>query len=577
MDAERADLATYDHEFLFHDEIERGPRCIVWTFRPSALGTLKMQHSPKDRIKNQLEGANPAEALFMSGRQHNYMLACSLRDGRNIYAVVRSTGVLIQWDVKLKRELSSSLLGSTLVTGVASWETASQILIASQSQGQICLRVFDDRTPIMGVTLTRKGEVKRHRASVWHRDRRTRTNTEVLVTQTDASMSETACEIGKNWPPVCAVYHVEGTRAIIVFDHDGEDPEATALVVDLDKGTSNCVDIYGDGPPEDRFAQLDEDALGQDCPAAKVDRLVTLHTVELNVGHSSSGRTLVLLYDSNRLCHFTFHDEQLYEQMLLDEGTSIRNRSDKPIEFAVLTIPELAEDVYNLVVAYHSMVIRCWFVTLSRCRLQAQLNFGHPLFHLVALNWPTPPAAHRPSTAKPSALRLSGKERRSCLALQRSMINGFAARRRSSVHRARPSISWPNGTATAADLPPDDSGNVSTGSCGMRCHSLSACGSAGRSARRPSLHRASPRVTTVPIVLRGPRAPASRHHAEDRFGVGSPSFRSFPTPMVRPAIRKALGYCSSALTTMETCIGFSYVTRASSRSTLALTTSLAKL
>mmetsp|Transcript_46850 Transcript_46850/g.73079 ORF Transcript_46850/g.73079 Transcript_46850/m.73079 type:complete len:863 (+) Transcript_46850:105-2693(+) len=398
---ERATSAAHDRALLLAEEIERGPRYMVWTLRPGDKGGLKVGLShwnnsaaQRDRITH-LENSALSDGVVNIGRAGAFLVPIIGKDGRQLYATVTVKGAFLIWDVKMKRELSSSQVGATGLSAMSAWKGTNQIILASSAKGMTTLKVFEEHEAIAELRLDDACKVAKHRkSSVAASPRKAHLDRE--KTQSALPVLANA----KRTPFVRALFHVRSSIAVVIFEAIDEDHGPTAMLADLDDGTAQSLDVYGSGPPPISLEDDESDSSKADMVGHQtVDRLVRADVVDLQV-RTKMQRVLACLYDSNRLVQIALGDKQLHEFLLLEDGAGERQRSDCPVNFAVLRTQSHSE-TYHVVVSYQSMYLRWFQVSLTMGKLQAQVVLTATVTHLTLLEWPSPPRPGLP-IEKPS-------------------------------------------------------------------------------------------------------------------------------------------------------------------------------
>jgi len=473
-DDERARLATRDRALLTQEEIERGPRYLVWTMRPSNKGGLKMPglNAQWAASNAQRQGvAGGAVEFDFSGdflnmkRPASFLVPIVERDGRHMYTSLTSKGQLLIFDIKLKKEIASSMLGASGLTAVNVWKVPNQMIVASTNKGITTLKIFEGSKSVGEVKLDYLYQVTRiRRSSAMHRSSMQRSDsarTSVAMRDTSADASpKTQKDVSKEsgsatsnrrsaeaWrgskmrlsresiqsggPRVLNVryiFHASNDQAIVIVEPVSAEHGPTAKIVDMELGQVVDVDVYGGGPPtfdDDReddeqledFATKRLDAAAQHL---KVDKLIQATTLDLKV-NGKSQRFLVCMYDSNRLTQFNLQDNELHEVMLVEESADVRKRWDFPITFAALP-NTYCNDTYHLVATYQSSMIRWWQVGMTSGKMLSHATLNAAVTHLTMFEW-TPPQSSStvPSQLeKPSGAPGGFKSRRSHFSLPAS-------------------------------------------------------------------------------------------------------------------------------------------------------------
>lgn len=344
--------------------------------------------------------SNLIENMIAVVKPTSFLLSLTSRDGRQMYASIHSNGQLLLWDVKLKRELSSSMLGSTNLTAVNTWRTPNQIIVASVSKGTTILKIFEEHVPVGELKLDDTGNVTKLRKSSISTRRQS---------GAPSSPSTRASRVDRNdgdddakplaprtarVPLVRAVFHVHASIAIVLLEPVDAEHGPTAKLVDMEDGQTQDVDVYGNGPPAFKEEDSDGNEENQEeqvkpiLQQAKVDKLIQARIVEQQI-KGRSQRILVCLYDSNRIVQCTLYDNETHEVMLFEEGAGERQRGDCPICFATLPNPN-SNETYHLVVSYQSMMIRWWQVSLTAGKILAQVTLNAAVTHLTVFDWPSP-------------------------------------------------------------------------------------------------------------------------------------------------------------------------------------------
>lgn len=407
---ERARMAGRDRALLTQEEIERGPRYLVWTLRPASNGGMKKPGvaTQWSTQRDQLANVNFASGVFSVLKPAAFLVPLTLKDGHPLYASITSNGEYIIWDVRLKRKLSSSMLGATDLSAASSWCNSNQIILASSSKGVTTLKVFEEHDPIGEIKLDHDCHVTKFRSSVKqstehfsHSARHSRGHHRFHV-------EGRAAKPMLAWTPkILALFHLRASQAVVVFEPRDRDHGPTAKLVDLDDGDVQDVDVYGSGPPILRSDDSDDDEVHEEhvLKQPSVDKLVQAHILD----HYIKGRLqrlLVCLYDSNRLVQCVFGGGDFNDLMLLEEGANERTRSDAPVCFAVLQ--NFHSDCYHLVASYQSSMVRFWQVNLTVAKLQSQTTLQAGVAtHLTMFDWPRSPgrsASASPTVEKPSGL-----------------------------------------------------------------------------------------------------------------------------------------------------------------------------
>lgn len=388
---ERARLAARDRALLTQEEIERGPRYLVWTLRPSGVGGIRLQHSAqwstnKRKILMQQVDSLAGDGAAQVAKRQAFLVLNTAKDNRPIYSSITSRGVMLQWDIRLKREVRNTALGSTSITAAGPWRFPNQLIVVSSTRNQVSLRIFEDSVPIEGLSFNMQDEVKLHRKSTAGARRRSSVSKEKTKEDGEnAGLDRMDRLDAKRMPMVSALHHVHGKVAILIFDPVDSESEPTARMVDFDEGEVESVDIYGIGPP----SIIDSDDEEETVKPKIIDKIVSTQMIEQQF-RGRQQRLLAVLYESNRLCLLTVNDSVLHEQMLLEEGATERQRNDSPLAFVAL--PSQTADSFNMIVSYQSMMLRWWQVSLSQSKLQAHTTVTAAITHLAILDWPTTPA-----------------------------------------------------------------------------------------------------------------------------------------------------------------------------------------
>lgn len=394
---ERARLATRDRALLTQEEIERGPRYLVWTFRPGGKGGMKMPGLNHHWNSNaaQVDGLEVSDCLVTMSK--SFLLPLVGKDNMQMYASITSKGQLLLWDVKMKRELSSSMLGASGLTAVSGWRYPNQMIVASSSKGITTLKIFEEHTPVGQIRLDNTCKVTKLRRSSFgqtrddHDSPRRTSKKSFIDGKTPRSVTGAPLSLH-----VIAVFHVRNAQAIVLLEPVDRDHGPTAKLVDMEDGLVQDVDVYGSGPPV-----YNDDSDGEDGPlmsapvihmgqleAPKVDKLIQARIVEQQI-KGRMQKMLLCLYDSNRLVQCTLHDNELHEVMLVEDLAGERQRSDSPICFAVLPNSLSNDDAYHLVASYQSLMVRWWQVSLTTGKLHSQVTLNAAVTTLTMFDWPS--------------------------------------------------------------------------------------------------------------------------------------------------------------------------------------------
>jgi len=387
---ERARMAGRDRDLLTQEEIERGPRYLVWTLRPGSKGGMKKPglatqwNAQRDQVAN----VGFAGGVFGVLKPAAFLVPLTSKDGHPLYASITSTGAFIIWDVKLKKELSSSTLGASDLSAASSWLNSNQLILASSSKGVTTLKVFEEHDPIGEIKLDHACKVTKLRSSVHHTEHFPHNSHHPRGSRKSHAEGRGARPTVTWTPKILALFHLRASQAVVVFEPSDGEHGPTAKLVDLEDGDVQDVDVYGSGPPILRSDDSDDDEVHEEhvLKHPSVDKLVQAHIVD----HYIKGRLqrlLVCLYDSNRLVMCVFGGGDFNDLMLLEDGANERQRSDAPVCFAVLQ--NFHSDCFHLVASYQSAMVKFWQVNLTTAKLQSQTTLQAGVAtHITMFDWP---------------------------------------------------------------------------------------------------------------------------------------------------------------------------------------------
>merc|ERR550537_10642 len=169
------------------------------------------------------------------------------------------------------------------------------------------------------------------------------------------------------------LHYVSGSLVLAVLEG-----APVALLTDLETQTSQEVSIHGGPPAEKARAEL-----------------VGTHLIHQRFRERSTCSVVACLFRSNHLCHVTLDDLYKYDQTLIEDAATVKQRSDVPLHSAAVQY----SGYYHLIVTYQSMILRWWQVSLNQCKLQTHTALSSAMVHLTAIYWgPSPSAGLSPPT-----------------------------------------------------------------------------------------------------------------------------------------------------------------------------------
>jgi len=311
---------------------------------------------------------------------------------------------------------------------VGRWHTRSQFIVASCAVGHhgLSFRVFDENTPLRACTIPRSKLPFKEWASV---DTVTgkpltppnqhtgRPLTPAATGEVKISGSPTMEFVLEKKIVVRAIFPHDLYTAIAVVEAPGSDLVPLGLLVDLELGTAEHLDIYGQGPlPMEEIREDEEDdsadgyledimtprtatsaatttARGgstEQPPLGGPDVLIGVQSIEQRFDERSKDhqeRVLVNLYKSNRISLLTCNDWELHEQLLVEDIKMAKLRPEVPVACAVIAVPHSGS--FQIVVAYESMLMKWWHASLKTCRLLGSINMTAQASHLCIREWPS--------------------------------------------------------------------------------------------------------------------------------------------------------------------------------------------
>jgi len=463
---ERARAAMRDRALLTQEEIERGPRYLVWTLRPSTKGVLRTSGWNNATAQRDQLLCLDSMAELMISKPVSFLVPLLTKEGLKMLASISSKGEFILWDVKLKREIASSKLGATGLTAVNRWSGHNQIIMGSTNKGVTTLKIYEEHTPVASITLDNMSHSSGPRVTRFRRASSIGSRAAFGATMDPVSpasafesprsghsmktrKSVVGLDHGANpsrptrTPPIRSLFHVCDATAVMVVDALDRQHGPTAALVDMEDGDVTSVDVFGNGAPEvvkdaDSDDEDDEDKHLDRFGEKRVDKLVQSALVVQTV-KGRQLRMLICLYDSHRLVQVPLTEGlgEIHEVLLHEDTGGDRKIVEIPICFSVL--PNEQSDAYHLVVSYTTLMVRWWQVGLTAVKLQSQVTLTAAATHLAVFDWPVPVMTPQP----PSLPRKT-----QCLPPVDKLPGGLGSSPRSHGHARKSMSTMSMGTTT---------------------------------------------------------------------------------------------------------------------------------
>eukprot|EP00746_Dinoflagellata_sp_MGD_P164612 gnl/MRDRNA2_/MRDRNA2_93333_c0_seq1.p1 gnl/MRDRNA2_/MRDRNA2_93333_c0~~gnl/MRDRNA2_/MRDRNA2_93333_c0_seq1.p1 ORF type:complete len:815 (+),score=151.82 gnl/MRDRNA2_/MRDRNA2_93333_c0_seq1:221-2665(+) len=343
------------------EALEKGPRYLVWTMRPPHKGMAKRgptSGSARQRSEGLVNDMVEHGLPFSQSIRNAFQVPLRARTGEALFLYAEAFGRVILWDVALKNDRwSHKFPQSQRITAAAGWEQPWQYIIATvDTSMNLLFTVFDQETILRTIPInffsTVVGTV----------------NTNMDNEQSQQPSSDGPPNLkGRARAAVRFLHYVSGTLVLAVLEG-----APVALLTDIETQTSQEISIHG-GPPNER---------------ARAE-LVGTHLIKQRFRERSTCAAVACLYRSNHLCHVSLDDMYTYDQTLIEDAATVKQRSDIPLHSAAVQYT----GYYHLIVTYQSMTLRWWQVSLNQCKLQTHTILSSAMVHLTAIYWGPSPSA----------------------------------------------------------------------------------------------------------------------------------------------------------------------------------------
>lgn len=350
------------------EALEKGPRYLVWTMRPPHKGMSKQgpsygsaKHRSEGLVNDMVEHGLP----FSQSIRAAFQVPLKARTGEALFLYAEAFGRVILWDVALKNDRwSHKFPQDQRITAAAGWEQPWQYIIATvDTSMNLQFTVFDQETIIRTVPVSFFSTVVGQHSSVG-------------VQSHSVDDEHPVIAKGKARAAVRFLHYVSGSLVLAVLEG-----APVALLTDLETQTSQEVSIHGGPPAEKARAEL-----------------VGTHLIHQRFRERSTCSAVACLFRSNHLCHVSLDDLYTYDQTLIEDAATVKQRSDIPLHSAALQY----SGYYHLIVTYQSMTLRWWQVSLNQCKLQTHTILPSAMVHLTAIYWGPSPSSGLGALGLPS-------------------------------------------------------------------------------------------------------------------------------------------------------------------------------
>jgi hypothetical protein len=353
-------LGAAAHEATSDEALEKGPRYLVWTMRPPHKGMGKRgptSGSAKQRSEGLVNDMVEHGLPFSQSIRNAFQVPLRARTGEALFLYAEAYGRVILWDVALKNDRwSHKFPANQRITAAAGWEQPWQYIIATvDTSMNLLFTVFDQETILRTIPVNFFSAVV---GTV---------NTNMDSEQPQQPTDGPPNLKGRARAAVRFLHYVSGTLVLAVLEG-----APVALLTDIETQTSQEISIHG-GPPAER---------------ARAE-LVGTHLIKQRFRERSTCSAVACLFRSNHLCHVSLDDLYTYDQTLIEDAATVKQRSDIPLHSAAVQY----SGYYHLIVTYQSMTLRWWQVSLNQCKLQTHTILSSAMVHLTAIYWGPSPSA----------------------------------------------------------------------------------------------------------------------------------------------------------------------------------------
>mmetsp|Transcript_117448 Transcript_117448/g.374282 ORF Transcript_117448/g.374282 Transcript_117448/m.374282 type:complete len:972 (+) Transcript_117448:84-2999(+) len=448
---ERISAARRDKAMLMDEEAELGPRYVVWTLQMPERAARILSGHGLVRTVEELRVEALASIDDVKQRR-SYLVPVQSRAGQLLYAVATNKGSLTLWDATNKQEVASLALAQGTITAMGTGQNPHHFLVAGRTYQDLTFRLFDESSPVYSTAIP-CGNLP---WDAWPKvscggggEESGIPEEPATGSRVDSAMSSVSRRSGMNSssapifgsapclplrkPFVRAIFPLEQPNMVLAVVEAGPGGyyAPIGLLVDMQRGTAEAIDLYGSGVlprwrpagaaelEDDQGLDGGDDGEGeggtQDASRGTgvAECLVGIALVEQRfqdrTARSGSLRqctaseerpgsaesAVVCLYQTNRMVVLTMSDFQKHEQMLLEEAATRRQREDEPVSIAVL--PSSSNGCFHILVSYKSLYMRWWQVSLTGCRQVAMSQvYKYRVLHLAIMELPSTAASMRP-------------------------------------------------------------------------------------------------------------------------------------------------------------------------------------
>lgn len=357
------ETSTKGHaEVTSEEALEKGPRYLVWTMRPPHKGMAKRgasYGSAKQRSEGLVNDMVAHGLPFAQSIRNAFQVPLRARTGEALFLYAEAKGVVILWDVALKNDRwSHKFPPDQRITAAAGWEQPWQYIIATvDTSMSLQFTLFDQEAIVRTIPVSFFSTVVANTNSNSENEHPPQT----VLQDTPPTLR------GRARAAVRFLHYVSGTLVLAVLEG-----APVALLTDMETQTSQEISIHG-GPPAEK---------------AKAE-LVGTHLIKQRFRERSTCCAVACLYRSNHLCHVSLDDLYTYDQSLIEDAATVKQRSDIPLHSAAVQY----SGYYHLIVTYQSMTLRWWQVSLNQCKLQTHTALSSAMVHLTAIYWGPSPSA----------------------------------------------------------------------------------------------------------------------------------------------------------------------------------------